>query len=77
MRLLMPEPKRTWKHTLCERCWFAREPERFPVQIEREPGDLTVDQCCACDTMKLTRIYTRIDPDDATLLCGGKHLADG
>lgn len=62
-----------WTHNICEKCWFEREPERFPVQVKREPNDLLVDNCCFCGTVKVTRIYVRHDPKDAALLCGGEH----
>jgi hypothetical protein len=61
----------TWTHTICERCWFEREPERFPVQIKRESGDRTVDVCCFCRTVKVTRIFVREDP--AKLYCAALH----
>ena len=68
------EPKRTWNHRICEVCWFAREPQRFPASIIRELGDHVVDQCCFCGTWKITRIYVRHDPADSKLLCSGLHV---
>lgn len=62
-----------WTHNICEICWFKREPERFPVQVKREPDDLVVDQCCFCGSIKVTRIYVRQDPKSDALLCGGTH----
>jgi hypothetical protein len=67
----------TWTHTICEICWFIREPNRFPVQIKREPEDYLVDACCFCSQVKVTRIYVREDPASPALrYCGGNHPAD-
>lgn len=69
--------ERTWIHTLCEACWFKRQPNRFPTSLIREPGDLVVDLCCLCGTTKITRIFVRIDPASDELFCGGRHEARG
>ena len=66
--------RRTWTHTICEVCWFGREPDRFPVQIKRDDGDREVDQCCFCNGMKVTRIYVREDPASRLLFCHGLHV---
>lgn len=60
-------------HNICEVCWFAREPDRFPVQVKRDEGDFDVDRCCFCGTVKVSRIYVRHDPTDPALKCGGQH----
>ena len=65
-----------WNHTICETCWFQREPERFPVQVRREDADLVCDHCCFCGSVKVTRIYVRQDPTSSALLCGGSHPED-
>lgn len=63
-----------FNHTICEVCWFEREPGRFPVQLVRERGDNRVDQCCLCGSFKLTRIWVRLDPSLGALGCGpGAH----
>lgn len=72
----MGEVVKTWTHTLCEVCWFKREPHRFPTQVRREADDLVVDYCCFCDSAKVTRIYVRHNPEDAALVCAGKHPED-
>lgn len=56
-------------HTLCEVCWFGHNPGRFPVQIVRAAGDTEVDRCCLCDSVKVTRIWARFDPNATGLIC--------
>lgn len=66
--------KPTWTHTVCEVCWFDQNPDRFPVMIRRDPADRTVDFCCFCGSLKVTRIYLRESPDSPRLvLCAGRH----
>lgn len=65
-----------WNHTICETCWFKREEDRFPVQLMRDPGDLNVDTCCFCGTVKVTRIWVRQDPKSVQLVCSGEHPED-
>lgn len=65
-----------WDHGICERCWFVREPDRFPVQVIRESGDHLVDNCCFCGLPKITRIYVRQDPTSSELVCNNEHEHD-
>lgn len=63
-----------FNHTICEVCWFAREPTRFPLQVARKVGDNITDRCCLCDSMKVTRIWVRLDPAAEPLRCAaGEH----
>jgi hypothetical protein len=68
----------TWNHTICEYCWF-KDPatrDRFPTQLRREEGDLEVDRCCFCGSLKITRIYVRESPGSVRLRCAGTHGDD-
>jgi len=58
-----------FNHTVCEVCWFARNPARFPIMLVRLQGDNRLDRCCLCGSTKLTRIWTRLDPDAEPLRC--------
>lgn len=58
-----------FNHTICEVCWFAREPARFPVTVVRPPGDNKMDYCCVCGSAKITRIWVRMDPQVETFVC--------
>lgn len=59
-------------HTVCEVCWFLMRPNAYPTQLTREQGDTSVDKCCACGCVKLTRIYVRSN-DHANWHCDGEH----
>lgn len=66
---------KTWTHTICEVCWFKKNPDRFPNQLKRFDGDFSIDHCCYCGSVKLTQIYTREDPNNRMALgyCEGLH----
>lgn len=69
------ETEKTWNHTVCEVCWFAKHPQRFPVQVIRHERQY-VDSCCLCGSPKVTRIFVRIDPVADELLCSGRHVVE-
>lgn len=60
-------------HTICERCWFERNTDRFPVQVKREDQDFYCDLCCYCGSTKVTRIFCRDDPGSSELVCNSDH----
>lgn len=66
-----------FNHTVCEVCWFARNPTRYPVTLVRVQGDNRLDHCCLCGSTKLTRIWVRLDPATEPLRCAaGAHDSD-
>lgn len=58
-----------WSHNICERCWRRQKPDREPVKIKYAP----VENCCFCGNSTQAGIYTRHDPKDPELKCGGEH----
>lgn len=58
-----------WSHNICERCWRRQKPDREPVKINYAP----VENCCFCGNSTQAGIYTRHDPKDPELKCGGEH----
>ncbi len=49
-----------WNQPTCSRCWYEREPDRYPVSIAE--GHRTVEQCAFCGCETKSGIYVRQDP---------------
>lgn len=60
-----------WNHSICEKCWNTRNPEREPVKLREEFRDEKAEPCCYCGVMHCSGIYLRDDP--SVLRCKGNH----
>lgn len=50
-----------WSHVICEECWFNREGDRVPVQVNvGEP-----ETCCFCGGETAAGIYIREHIEEA------------
>lgn len=58
-----------WGHNICMKCWKRREPGRAPVRFT----EADLERCCFCGDMTQDGIYTRLNPNDDALQCGGEH----
>lgn len=47
-----------WNHSLCDDCWYARNPDRQAVRLVNP--DMLV--CCACGTLTDSGIFVRAAP---------------
>lgn len=56
-----------WNHSICDRCWEKKEPNREPVRVVDAEREL----CCYCGFSHKSGIYVRADPN--TLRCKGVH----
>ena len=53
-----------WNHSMCEACWVAYNPDRWPVRVI----DLDVAHiCCFCGDPTWVGIFVREDPDSPTI----------
>ena len=60
-----------WTHSICVSCWIKQNPGRVPVMLIDAPEE----PCCFCGDEHQYSIYTRRDPKDPALKCGGEHDA--
>jgi hypothetical protein len=60
-----------WNHSMCQRCWDEKNPDREAVKIREEYRDETPETCCFCGRLHGSGIYVRHDPD--SLSCKGQH----
>lgn len=47
-----------WNHSICDDCWYAKNPDRDPVAII----DAEVETCCFCGEEHVSGINIRQDP---------------
>lgn len=47
-----------WTHSICELCWFNREPDREPARLNLPDQE----DCCFCGSPTTSGIYVREDP---------------
>lgn len=59
-----------WTHSVCEKCWKERSPDREPIRTMDE----TPEKCCWCGAVTGLGIFQRADP--ATVPCLGEHEPD-
>lgn len=60
-----------WNHSICDKCWIARNPGREAVKIREEFRDEKPETCCFCGRPHGSGIFVRHDP--AELRCQGNH----
>ena len=59
-----------WTHSICGSCWKKSPRSKFePIKVVDAP----LEHCCFCGQVTQEGIYTRHDPADPKLKCGGKH----
>ncbi len=58
-----------WTHSICDKCWKRRQTRVKPITVA-EPS---LEKCCFCGDVTQNGIYTRHDPEDPKLKCGGNH----
>lgn len=55
----------SWTHSICDRCWSRRNPEREPIRVDGTGWRA----CCFCGRPTSAEISLRADP--ASTRCGG------
>ena len=58
-----------WTHSICDRCWQRKRGRLKPIKVAEPP----LEKCCFCGDVTQNGIYTRHDPTDPKLKCGGDH----
>lgn len=58
-----------WTHPICPKCWKRRQSRVKPLKVVDPP----MEHCCFCGDATQDGIYTRHDPADPKLKCGGDH----
>ena len=60
-----------WNHSICEKCWNEKNPDREPIRIREEFRDEKPEACCFCSSPHNSGIYVRQDPN--LTACRGQH----